>query len=149
MEPVRRTVELQQIPIREFVVLQVYFDDMVRELQLIEVGRSDEGAGQRLADLATFVQHEIAGARNLVHIHALAAEEEGETHFDTGLELLPRSVEDAHRLIDVVEALDEQSRNGVLLTAPAAPVVLDLLRWVVDEIEGQLMYGRSPKPFEP
>jgi len=144
-EATRRIVHLRGVPIRDFVHLQVYFDDMVREMQLIAVGRSDRGAAGRLADLAVYVQHDIAGHRNILYAEALQAEAAGLDRLDMGVNLLPSSVPDARRLIEVAEELDAQSRNGLLLTAPASDAVLDVLRWIVEEIEGQLMDGRPPR----
>jgi len=146
-DQLRRPVELRGVPIREFVHLQSYFDDMVREMQLIAVGSSGEGAAVRLADLAIYVQHDIAGHRNLLHADALAAEADGQTHVDLEVHLLPASLPDARRLIEVAEELDQQSRRGLLLTAPASEIVLDVLRWIVEEVEGQLLTSRPPRPF--
>jgi len=143
----RRTVRLIGVPIHQFVQLQIYFDDMVREMQLIAVGVGDKGAAGRLADLAVYVQHDIAGHRNLIHAEALGAAAEGRTHVDVTLQLLPASVPDAHRLVEVAEALDAQSRSGLLLTAPASPEVIGVLRWIVSEVTDQIEAGRHPTPY--
>lgn len=146
-EEPRRTIHFVGVPISDFVNLQVYFDDMVREMQLIAVGVDDGNAAGRLADLAVYVQHDIAGNRNTLHAQALAAEATGATHVDLTLDLLPVSVTDARRLIGVVTALDAQSRSGQMLTAPASPLVLNVLEWLVEEVERQLGAGLPPRPY--
>jgi len=148
-DQLRQTVHLLDVPVRDFVQLQVYFDDMVREMQLIAVGVGDRGAAARLADLAVYVQHDIAGHRNVLHAEVLAAQDRGLVTVDLSIDLLPSSVPDAERLVEVAEALDAQSRSGLLLTAPASPVVLDVLRWIVDEVDGQLIDQRAPRPYAP
>lgn len=143
----RHRVQFLGVPVAEFSDLQVYFDDMVREMQLIAVGHGGEGAAGRLADLAVFVQHDIAGHRNALHARVMEAAARGAVAVDLDLHLHLSSVPDARQLVEVVEALDAQSRSGLLLTAPASEAVIEVLRWIVDEVEGQLGEGRAPQSF--
>ncbi len=144
----RRDVRLLGLPVAEFLGLQVHFDDVVRELQLIEVGRSQglttSGA---LRALAVEVQHDISGDRRRIHEQALAAQASGDDTVDVVIDLGPRAVADVGRLVGLVEEVDAQSRAGNLLTPPAPPRLLDLLRWLADEVAGQLRDGRPPRPY--
>lgn len=143
----RRPVRLLGVPLHDLMVLQSYFDDMVRELQLMAVGRAGKGAGVRLRDLAIYTQHEIARARGDLHEQASAADDAGLTHADLAVGIRPSGVDGARVLIDVLAALDAESRSGRMLTGPADPVVFELLRWIVAEVEAQVVDGREPQPF--
>lgn len=144
----RRDVVLRALPVADFLALQVHFDDMVRELQLIEVGRSQGLATSvALRELALEVHHDIAGDRGRLHEQALLARERGATRADVVIDLGPRAVTEVGRLVGLVEEMDAQSRAGHLLAAPAPPPLLALLRWLADEVDGQLRVGRDPRPF--
>ena len=90
--PPRREVLLQEVPLEPLVELQLYFDDMVRELQLIEVGRGEAGIADRLHRLAVHTQHEIARARNDLHVQARAGLDAGEVVSDLVVDLRPSAV---------------------------------------------------------
>jgi len=145
--PPRRTVHLLAVPLEVLVELQLYFDDMVRELQLIAVGQADAGAAHRLHRLAVHTQHEIARARNDLHVQARAGLDAGEPVADLVVDLRPSAVAASRALIPLVDAFDEASRVGELLAAPCTPRARQLLEWIVDEIEVQLVIGETPKPF--
>jgi hypothetical protein len=145
--PPRRTVHLLAVPLEMLVELQLYFDDMVRELQLIAVGRADAGAANRLHRLAVHTQHEIARARNDLHVQARAGLDAGEPIADLVVDLRPSAVAASRALIPLVEAFDEASREGSLLAAPCTPEARQLLEWIVAEIEVQLVAGERPRPF--
>jgi len=145
--PARRTVHLLCVPLAVLVELQLYFDDMVRELQLIAVGQADAGAAHRLHRLAVHTQHEIARARNDLHVQARAGLDAGEPVADLVVDLRPSAVAASRALIPLVEAFDEASRDGDLLAAPCTPGARALLEWIVDEIEVQLVVGEAPTPF--
>ena len=63
--PARRTVHLLAVPLAVLVELQLYFDDMVRELQLIAVGQAD--AGEDISDLVVDLRPSgVAASRALL-----------------------------------------------------------------------------------
>jgi hypothetical protein len=145
--PARRTVHLLCVPLAVLVELQLYFDDMVRELQLIAVGHADAEAAHRLHRLATHTQHEIARARNDLHVQARAGLDAGEEIADLVVDLRPSGVAASRALLPLVDAFDDASRGGELLAAPCTPQARHLLEWIVDEIELQLVSGAPPRPF--
>ena len=145
--PPRRTVHLLAVPLEVIIELQLYFDDMVRELQLIAVGQADAGAAHRLHRLAMHTQHEIARARNDLHVQARAGLDAGEEISDLVVDLRPSGVAASRALLPLVDAFDDASRGGELLAAPCTPKARHLLEWIVDEIELQLVSGNPPRPF--
>jgi hypothetical protein len=145
--PPRREVLLRAVPLEPLVELQLYFDDMVRELQLIEVGRGEAGIADRLHRLAVHTQHEIARARNDLHVQARAGLDAGEVVSDLVVDLRPSAVAASRALIPLVDGFDELSGSGSLLTSPCSAEARQLLEWIVDEIERQLVSGRAPQPY--
>jgi len=148
MDPTpRRPVRLKAVPLDELVALQLYFDDMVRELQLIAVGAADDRAAYRLHRLAIHTQHEIARARNDLHVQARARLDDGQRVADLVVDVRPSAVQATQALIPLVEAFDEASRNGMLLTAPCSAACRQLLEWMVVEVERQIEADGEPRPF--
>jgi hypothetical protein len=145
--PPRRPVHLQAVPLADLVDLLLYFDDMVRELQLIAVGQADDRAAYRLARLAIHHQHEIARARNEIHVQARHWLDQGKERADLVVDLRPSAVAATQALLPLADAFDEASRGGELLTAPCADGCRRVLEWIVAEIGSQLDAGRPPSPF--
>jgi len=143
----RRAVHLNAVPLDELVSLQLYFDDMVRELQLIAVGAADDRAAYRLHRLAIHTQHEIARARNVLHVQAQAHIDEGRHVADLVVDLRPSAVQATQALIPLVDAFDDASRSGTLLTTPCSDGSRRLLTWMVEEVEAQLETNRAPQPY--
>jgi hypothetical protein len=148
MDPVpRQPVHLNAVPLDELMALQLYFDDMVRELQLIAVGAADDRAAYRLHRLAIHTQHEIARARNELHLQAQTHLEQGRHVADLVVDLRPSAVQATQALIPLVDAFDDASRSGTLLTTPCTDGSRKLLMWMVDEVEAQLQTARAPQPY--
>jgi hypothetical protein len=148
MDPeARQPVHLNSVPLDELIALQLYFDDMVRELQLIAVGAADDRAAYRLHRLAIHTQHEIARARTELHLQTQAHIDEGRHVADLVIDLRPSAVPATQALIPLVDAFDEASRGGTLLTTPCTDASRRLLSWLVEEVEAQLETHRAPQPY--
>jgi len=70
-----------------------------------------------------------------------------DTLVDYVAELRPDAAIRIKRVVDRFDELNWFSSHGQLLTASATPVVMDLVRWLRDEAIGQLIEGRSPRPY--
>jgi hypothetical protein len=140
-------VHLLAVPLDAFVSLLGHFDDMVRELQLIAVGANDEGAAPRLHAIAVHTQHEVARARNDLHVQARAALDAQQQVADLEVDLRPSAVAASHSLVPLIDSFDEMSRSGAVLTASCAPAARRVLEWIVEEVDSQLMTDRAPRAF--
>ena len=135
-------VHLLAVPLEVLVELQLYFDDMVRELQLIAVGQADDRGG-----LPAPPPRDAHAARD--RPRPQRPPRAGAGGLDAGRARSPTSSSTCARarwrpsraLIPLVDAFDEASRGGDLLTAPCTPSARRLLEWIVDEIEVQLVVG--------
>jgi hypothetical protein len=143
----RRPVHLKAVPLDDLIALQLYFDDMVRELQLIAVGAADDRAAYRLHRLAIHTQHEIARARNDLHVQAQVHLREDRHVADLVVDLRPSAIQATQALVPLVDAFDEASRSGTLLTNPCSDGGRRLLEWLVEEVEAQLEADRPPQPY--
>ena len=54
-----------------------------------------------------------------------------------------------HRTLARFDELNRLSAQGHLLTEAATPEMMRMLRWVTDELDGQLDEGREPRPYKP
>ena len=61
--------------------------------------------------------------------------------------LLPEAAVLIQRVVDQFEELNWFSSHGQLLTIGASPIVMATVRWMREEVVGQLVEGRDPKPF--
>jgi hypothetical protein len=66
---------------------------------------------------------------------------------DLVVDLRPSAIRAVQALIPLVDAFDDASRGGTLLTNPCSPSARRLLEWLADEVEAQLETGRDPQPF--
>lgn len=146
----RSPVTLAGMPVARFIALQEHFDGLVRELQLVAVGQGQGLAtSARLADLALYVQLDIADERRILHEQVVVALEQDLPIVDVHIDLRSTGITGAWQMVEVFEAIDSASRDGFLLTGPADPDLVALLRWIATEVEAQVRDGRPPVRFAP
>jgi hypothetical protein len=140
-QPIRRAVPvvLTGIPIRRFLELHDHLDALISELAVIAVpGTPRPAALDDLVPLLDGLTGSFATARRATRDAARAARVTGATEFDLDV-VLPRRaapfVPVFNRLLDEADAASSQ---GLLLTPPAAPEVVELRRWIGNEIEAGL-----------
>jgi hypothetical protein len=135
------------VPVQSFFALSSHFDDVVRELQLIDLSPapSDEAmTGLRVT--AEQLQATIAAQRTLLHQQALAAHLRGDEHIDLSLDVEATTADVIAALVDLLDAADALSRQGAMLTAPAAPGLIDLLRRIGRATDGKVdVDGAAPR----
>ena len=134
----------------------VYRNDMIRELQLIELGQGMESVGPSdldpvakdlRADLE-WLRDEFSGHFRLLNPDApVDPTDDPDSLIDYVAELRPDAAIRIKRVVDRFDELNWFSSHGQLLTASATPVVMDLVRWLRDEAIGQLIEGRAPRPY--
>lgn len=134
----------------------MFRNDMIRELQLIELGQSLDDVGpSELDPVAKILRNDLEWLRDEfvghfrpvdpgVPVHGMTTSNE---LGDFVADLRPDAAVRIKSVVDRFEDLNWFSSHGLLLTLGASPVVMDLVRWLRDEAFGQLVQGRPPRPF--
>lgn len=152
----RQRVELLAIPVAAARAVMAYCNDMIREMQLIEVGRAmDDVAPSELDSVASGLRVDLEWLRDDFGGHMRPTEEgffadpatDPERLVDVAGHLLPDAAIRIQRVVDQFEELNWFSSHGQLLTSSASPVVMNLVRWLRREVVGQLAEGRNARPF--
>lgn len=140
------SVRLLDIPAVEFVRLHLHVDDLMRELEIIDVGhRAGVAAAPiELRDLMRRLLLHYAEAREAAWAQAEAAAADGRAALDMELLLPVEAADAAVELAELFDRADALSRAGVLLTMPTPPELVRLRRWTVDELCRQLQEGAAP-----
>lgn len=163
-DEVRHPVILCGVPLVEGQGVLMFRNDMIRELQLIELGRSMESVGPSDLDpVAAMLRADMEWLRDEFSGHFRAIVPVADPDRDPDAKVGPPADSDVtvdyvaelrldaanriERVVGHVEDLNWFSTNGQLLTVGASPVVMDLVRWLRDEAVGQLVDGRAPRPF--
>lgn len=144
--PDLRTVRLSGVPRSTLRDADIYISDVLRELQLIEVGL-DQGiiVPNRLRQLALDLLPMLTWARDLVDRATVDGEDEA-TIADFTIEVPAGASDDVVRLIGLVAELQFFARQGSLFAEPGDEV-LALLEWFASESIGQLG-GEAPQPYD-
>lgn len=142
-------VRLLDIPSTDFVRLHLHVDDLMRELEIIDVGHRAgvSRAPAELRDLLRRLLVHYAEAREAAWAQAEAAATDGHDALDMELVLPVEAADAAAELAELFEHADELSRAGTLLTMPTPPELLRLRRWTVAELGRQLQEGAAPSPY--
>lgn len=134
----------------------MFRNDMIRELQLIELGQGLDDVGPSdldpvakiLRDDLEWLRDEFSGHFRFVDPDAAGdAAPDPDAVADFVADLCPDAAVRIKNVVDRFEELNWFSSHGLLLTVGASPVVMDLVRWLRDEAFGQLVEGRPPRPF--
>lgn len=145
----RQVVWLLGLPAPAFRELEAHFDDLVNELHLIALGGEERGRADtdllRLAD--RFRLSGLDQRRRELRDQVQAALARGGAVADVEVRLTAAAPAMADDLLAFVDEADGLCRSGRFLTAPASPVALAVLHWIVGEVRHQLA-GRRPVPFE-
>lgn len=152
----RQIVRLIGVPFVGGQAVVMFRNDMIRELQLIELGKSIEGVGPSGLDaVAAVLRADLEWLRDEFSGHfrpadpsaALFALSEPGAVVDYIAELHPDAALRIKRVVDRVDELNWFSAHGQLLTIAASPIVMALVRWLRDEAYGQLVEGRAGRAF--
>jgi len=118
----RRRVVFPPINVEDFLAMQTHFEDVARELQLIEVGgHLGEDIPIHISTLMAALSRGRTAMRNEARQQALSALRAGEDEFRLDL-MMPIEAEPAMRAtLDLFDETDRWSERGFLLTPVAPP----------------------------
>jgi len=144
-----RQVRLLNLPSADFVRLHLHVDDLMRELEIIDVGHRAgvATAPTELRDVMRRLLLHYAEAREAAWAQAEAATADGHAALDIEVMLPEEAADAAVEMVKLFEQADELSRAGVLLTMPTPPELLELRRWTTEELCRQLREDAAPCPY--
>jgi hypothetical protein len=137
-------VRLEKVPVRTFLESQDHQHDLIRELQLIDIGRGDGATGavsQRLAELISDILARYDEVRSVTRRQVLAALERGESEMTLEVPVVPGMRSALEEWLSLLEEADRLSVAGELLLMAATPEVRRLRRWYVEELSRLLPAG--------
>ena len=136
------TVRLEGVPTRVFLESQDHQHDLIRELQLIDIGGRfdivDPDVSQRLARVIADILARYGEVRAVTRRQALEALERGETAVTLDVPVRDGMTDALRTWLELLEEADRLALEGELLLVPAREEVRRLRRWYVDEIVSRL-----------
>lgn len=133
---------LPNVPVRLFLESQDHQHDLIRELQLIEIGGGIDQAttevSQRLAHLITEVLASYDAVRSSTREQARAALIRNEHVVTLRVPVHPGMAAALRRWLKLLEQADQLCRHGELLLVASSPEVRRLRRWYVEQLTDQL-----------
>ena len=145
-----RTVVFAAVPVPVYLRLQEQNDAVLRELELVAFTADHEGdvdPSPELVDLIERSRAHFNRTREGFRGEVSAAAERGETTIDLVGSLPISSIEPSAELVGLFEQAEDLARAGELLIGPPDDDVARLRHWFVNELTGQLLDGRPPRPF--
>jgi hypothetical protein len=125
-----------------FLESQDHQQDLIRELQLIDIGgridHTTATVSQRLAALIAEILSSYQDVRTVTRDQALAALGSGEQLVTLRVPVQPGMAEALRRWLRLLEEADELCRHGELLLVAPSPEVRRLRRWYVEQLTERL-----------
>jgi hypothetical protein len=149
-------VTLLGVPLGAGRAVATFCNDMIRELQLIELGQGlEDVAPSGLDPVAKALRTDLTWLRDDFGGHLVSSDPDAvrdpsadpDQVVDFTGDLLPEAAILIQRVVDQFEELNWFSSHGQLLTVGASPIVMDTVRWLRREVVGQLIDGRAATPF--
>lgn len=138
-------ITVTDLPKATFELAITYLADVLRECQLILVD-GVEGAATTHLDvvaLATVLVPDLEEVRDMFRTSAITVVDE---HVTMVVALRASTASTmVHLQMHLVQLQFVEVEGGVLVTSD--PEVIDLLRWIWDEVSAQL-HGRAPRPYQ-
>lgn len=148
-QPPTRHAVLQGFPVRLWARQQAYYDELLREFNLILIGREQGGqsdAPVRLVQLAQGLTAQYGPQLEAITKERQDAFDRGDLTVDSHVPLVDETPEVLASVTTVLAEVDEYCRNGDLLTL-AMPADLAVLRdWSNTQILRQYD-GEPPSPW--
>lgn len=147
-----RVVVLPGVPARVFLDSQDHQLDLIRELQLIELGgQVDEATAhvsQRLANLITEILSDYDVVRSATREQATAALSRGEHLVSLRIPVHPGMADALRRWLRLLEEADELCGRGELLLLAPSPEIRRLRRWYVEQLTERLAAQEPASPAD-
>lgn len=147
-----RRIELKRYPLRLAVRSRSHFDELMREFQLLDIGRRS-GVGeerpvpQRLIELVDQFTQQFANRIEAIEAERAAAIARGETVMDLAYDAPVAAKDGIRQLMSLIEECDVYCRSDqYLLTLATPPEIVEFRRWNVGEVLKQID-GEPPTPW--
>lgn len=131
-------VRLEDVPVRTFLESQDHQHDLIRELQLIELGdRFDTTTAEvsrRLAGVIADILVRYDGVRSATRDQMMAALDRGEVLASLDVPVYPGMASALKTWLELLEEADRLCQHGELLLVAASPEVRALRRWYATEL---------------
>lgn len=135
-------ISLPNVPVQLFLESQDHQQELIRELQLIEIGGSVDAttseASQRLARLISEVLSSYELVRSSTREQAVRARRRNEHVVTLRVPVRPGMAPALRRWVELLEEADQLCRHGELLLVACSPEVRRLRRWYVEQLTSQL-----------
>lgn len=135
-------MRLEGVPVRTFLESQDHQHDLVRELQLIQMGERFDTAtaavSHRLARLISDILSRYDGVRSVTRDQMMAALERGEAVATLDVPVYPGIAEALRDWLALLEEADHLCQHGELLLLATPPEIRSLRSWYVEEITAKL-----------
>lgn len=143
-------VHLLELPLDVYARAMQRQEDVLRELALIAISEASDGgttAPSRLAALIDQLSARFSTFAEVTRPRITSALVDGHPdRIDVTLTAAISKGEDAQRLRDLLDEVDEYCRRGDLLTLARTPGLTTFVHWYLDEFIGQLR-GAEPVPW--
>lgn len=137
-----QAVRLENVPAQLFLESQDHQHDLIRELQLIEMGgRFDVAATEishELARLIADILTRYKEVRTVTRDQALKALDRGEQTVDLDVPVRDGMAEALQEWVELLDHADQLCVEGELLLVAARDEVRQLRHWYVDELVARL-----------
>lgn len=137
-------VVLRSVPVDIYVGLQRHIDELVRELQVIEVG-GDKAVPPGLRDVMNRILTDYASARTDSWEQASNALSQGKDRADLIFHLPVEAETAVAEFNELLDRADGLCRSGALLTLPESEDQRKFRHWATQQIVGQLTQGQTPE----
>ena len=140
-----RQVRLVGMPVRLFAGFRVWYAEIRRELRLLSLAHpEDYPVASALSELTLQVEQDRARARGIEALDAAIAA--GQERIDLDYRVTPSTTDTMGRIDELLDRVEEFSREHSLLTVPPTPQQVQLRRWYLGEFVRQGA-GEQPAPW--
>jgi len=141
-------ITLKDVPVELFRQSAAYHEELMRECSLLLVNEPD-ARGDVPGHLLVVAEELRLRYQPVTAPEAQveAAEVRGERILDLEFDMPAAVADDIFRLGELLEAAEDYSSNGKLLTVSPPPEISRFRRWYVREIAGQIS-GSAPRPWD-